>query len=207
MRLRGIEVDVSRYPLVVVRYGHQITDAEWSACAARIGELIRRGPFGMINDVRSGSVPSAVQRRTIITLYDENDRDVRAHFLASALVGESILLRGVLTALTWVRPAPHPMAIFATLPFVLGAAANVAGGYLTDAGVRKLGLRRGRTLIGTVCLATAAGRTGLVAGSYSFTAVVNDYLRGLPASNAVSFNVSAASPPPGGQAVPAGAAR
>ena len=115
VRLRGIEVDVSRYPLVVVRYGHQITDAEWSACAARIGELIRRGPFGMINDVRSGSVPSAVQRRTIITLYDENDRDVRAHFLASALVGGSILLRGVLTALTWVRPAPHPMAIFATL--------------------------------------------------------------------------------------------
>lgn len=115
MRLRGIEVDVSRYPLVVLRYGHQLTDADWSACAARVGELIRRGPFGMINDVRSGSVPSPVQRRMIIALYDENDRDVRAHVLASALVGESMLLRGVLTALTWVRPAPHPMAVFGTL--------------------------------------------------------------------------------------------
>ncbi|MEZ5355831.1 MAG: MFS transporter [Bryobacteraceae bacterium] len=48
------------------------------------------------------------------------------------------------------------MAIFSALPFVLGAAANLAGGFLSDASVRRFGLRRGRVLVGSSCLATAA---------------------------------------------------
>ena len=109
-------MDVSRHPLVVLRYGREYSDSDWSALITRMGELIRRGPFGCINDIRGGAVPSPVQRRTIATLYEENDADVRAHFLAGALVGDSLLLRGVLTAMNWLRPAPHPVAIFATVP-------------------------------------------------------------------------------------------
>ncbi len=48
------------------------------------------------------------------------------------------------------------MAIFSALPFALGAAANLAGGFISDAAVRKLGLRRGRAIVGSVCLAIAA---------------------------------------------------
>lgn len=48
------------------------------------------------------------------------------------------------------------MGLFSTLPFAVGAAANIAGGYVSDAAVRRLGLRRGRTIVGTVCLSTAA---------------------------------------------------
>jgi MFS family permease len=48
------------------------------------------------------------------------------------------------------------MGIFSALPFAVGAAANIAGGYVSDAAVRRLGLRRGRTIVGKVCLFTAA---------------------------------------------------
>lgn len=48
------------------------------------------------------------------------------------------------------------MAIFSSLPFMLGAAANLAGGFLSDASVRWFGLRRGRILIGSTCLSIGA---------------------------------------------------
>jgi MFS family permease len=48
------------------------------------------------------------------------------------------------------------MAVFASLPFLLGTVANLAGGHLSDFACRKLGPRRGRTIVGTVCLAVAA---------------------------------------------------
>jgi MFS family permease len=48
------------------------------------------------------------------------------------------------------------MALFSALPFVLGAAANLAGGFLSDASVRRFGLRRGRVVVGASCLGTAA---------------------------------------------------
>lgn len=48
------------------------------------------------------------------------------------------------------------MAIFSALPFVLGAAANLAGGFVSDAAVRRFGVRRGRVVVGATCLATGA---------------------------------------------------
>lgn len=48
------------------------------------------------------------------------------------------------------------MAIFASLPFLLGTAANLAGGFLSDASVRHFGVRRGRILVGSSCLAVAS---------------------------------------------------
>jgi hypothetical protein len=113
---RGIQLDRSRYPLVVLRFPREFTDAEFQAMTVSMSELFRSGPFGLINDTRGAPVPTAKQRRAIIQQYEENDRDIRTNFLACAVVGESALLRGVLTALNWVRPAPHPVEVFAGIP-------------------------------------------------------------------------------------------
>jgi MFS transporter, ACS family, glucarate transporter len=48
------------------------------------------------------------------------------------------------------------MAIFSALPFVLGTASNLAGGFVSDASVRRFGVRRGRVLVGSSCLAASA---------------------------------------------------
>ncbi|MBI3280511.1 MAG: MFS transporter [Acidobacteria bacterium] len=44
------------------------------------------------------------------------------------------------------------MGIFSTLPFVLGASANLMGGWLSDRLCRKYGLRKGRSVVGTAGL-------------------------------------------------------
>ncbi len=46
--------------------------------------------------------------------------------------------------------------LLASLPFIIGAAANIAGGFLSDALVRRLGLRWGRSGLGCAALAASA---------------------------------------------------
>jgi MFS family permease len=48
------------------------------------------------------------------------------------------------------------MAVFAALPFVLGAAGNLLGGFLSDRLSRRYGLSVGRRVLGSVCLAVSA---------------------------------------------------
>jgi nitrate/nitrite transporter NarK len=48
------------------------------------------------------------------------------------------------------------MAIFSALPFALGAAANLVGGFVSDASVHRFGVRRGRVIVGSTCLAAGA---------------------------------------------------
>ncbi len=48
------------------------------------------------------------------------------------------------------------MGVFSTLPFLLGAGANLLGGYLSDRFAKRFGLRQGRRLIGSASLALSA---------------------------------------------------
>lgn len=57
------------------------------------------------------------------------------------------------------------MAVFAALPFAVGAVSNVIGGYLCDFAVLKLGQRLGRTILGSTCL--TAGALLLILTSYT----------------------------------------
>jgi hypothetical protein len=110
---RGIELDLSRYPLVVVRMGSSYSGAEWDGMLRELVEIIRRGPFGALAVTRNAQMPNAVQRRSFIDMYEKNDRLTREHFLVLGVVGDSTILRGVITALNWLRPPPHPVQVFA----------------------------------------------------------------------------------------------
>lgn len=52
--------------------------------------------------------------------------------------------------------ASGEMAVFAALPFAVGAVSNVIGGYLCDFAVLRLGQRLGRTILGSTCLTAGA---------------------------------------------------
>lgn len=111
----SIEFDSSRYPLLIVQLGRTYSSAEWNQMLTDLIEIIKRGPFVAIADLRQAQMPNAVQRRSFIDMYETHDRLTRAHFRALGGVGDSVLLRGVITALNWLRPAPHPVEIFAGL--------------------------------------------------------------------------------------------
>jgi len=109
---RGIELDMSRHPLVIMRARASYTQAEWNQMMKGIIELIKEGPFGLINDTRGSPMPDALQRRSIAEMYTNHEASVRRNFLASGIVGSSSLVNGVLTALNWLKPPPHAVKVF-----------------------------------------------------------------------------------------------
>lgn len=112
---RGIELDRSRYPLVVMRAGEHYTQDDWDVLMRGMIQLIVSGPFGLINDTRGSSMPNAVQRRAVAQMYVDYEKQARAHLLASGIVGDSSLVNGILTALNWLKPPPHPVRVFSSI--------------------------------------------------------------------------------------------
>lgn len=115
MLSHGIDLDRSRHPLVLVRPTAHYTADDWEGLLRQLAELLKSGPFGLINDPRGSQLPNAAERRVLIQFYRAHDRELRAHLLAAAIVGQSKLIRGVLTALEWALPAPHPVKICGSL--------------------------------------------------------------------------------------------
>ena len=112
---RGIDLDRSRYPLVVMHASANYTQADWDQLMKGMVDLIRTAPFGLINDTRGSPMPDALQRRSIAEMYTDNEGHVRRNLLASGIVGHSNLVNGVLTALNWLKPPPHPVKVFLSI--------------------------------------------------------------------------------------------
>ena len=108
----GIVLDRSRYPLVVMHATAGYTQADWDRLMEGMVDLVRTGPFGLVNDTRGSPMPDALQRRSIAAMYEAHEAEVRRNFLASGIVGNSSVVNGVLTALNWLKPPPHPVKVF-----------------------------------------------------------------------------------------------
>jgi MFS family permease len=102
----------------------------------------------------------------------------RAPQLWLIMVMYSFYVWGSTFYLTWLHTylvkgrgfGEDEMKPFATLPFILGALANPLGGVLSDWLSRKLGLKVGRRLMGSTCLAIGATfllATALTTGRWS----------------------------------------
>ncbi len=91
------------------------TQADWDQLMRGMVELIKTAPFGLVNDTRGSPMPDALQRRSIAEMYTDHEGDVRRTFLASGIVASSSLVNGVLTALNWLKPPPHPVKVFRSI--------------------------------------------------------------------------------------------
>ena len=115
--LTGITVDNSRFPIVLVWFGRTYTDAEWTGSLAAIEELTKgTRKFVILNVSRPDMETPTARHRKVIA-------DWNAAYVASGrdtIVGwgsviESHVLRGVLTALTWVTTFPYERVSLSTL--------------------------------------------------------------------------------------------
>lgn len=112
-RLETIQVDESAWPVVVVRYPKVIEHGDFMRHLQRVVSFIkRREPWGMINDSRGAAHPNAKQRQAIATMYDDHEVAVREYWRGTAIIFDSQMIVGVLTALSWLRPPPHPFKAF-----------------------------------------------------------------------------------------------
>jgi hypothetical protein len=78
----------------------------------------RAAPFAIVLDLRRSSGLTPRQRKMITDRM--NHTDAVAPCVANALVFESAVLRGVLTALFWIRRPAYPCEVFRTLDDAIG---------------------------------------------------------------------------------------
>jgi hypothetical protein len=113
----AIEVDDSRWPLVVIRWPEaKITDADVDAfLATSRGHLARKERFVSLHDgVRATGLDG--KQRKVMADHVTAHRDALARWhVAAAIVVASPVLRGVITAVNWLAPPPFPQQTFATL--------------------------------------------------------------------------------------------
>lgn len=109
-----VHVDAAEWPVLRVTPPHQITDDEMQAFLAWYRELVlrRREPFALVLDLRrtSGMTP---RQRQMIT--DGMGGEESIYCRGTAMVFSSAVLRGILTAIFWIRKPRYPTRVFATV--------------------------------------------------------------------------------------------
>ncbi len=112
----AIEVDESRWPLVVIRWPAElISDESIDAFLTRgRAHLARRERFASLHDGVRASGLNGKQRRRMAEHVTENREALARYHAAAAIVAPSSLVRGIITAVNWVAPPPFPQETFAT---------------------------------------------------------------------------------------------
>jgi transcriptional regulator GlxA family with amidase domain len=105
----AIEFDDSSWPVVVCRAVGDSTDEDIRTYTSVLGEYLARGERHIvIVDARSGKSLSSKHRRFIAEWNKKNARALSLYRGAVLLVTPSSLLRGMITAVHWLFPAPFP---------------------------------------------------------------------------------------------------
>jgi hypothetical protein len=110
--VRAATIDVSAWPLVRIGL-YSVTPQLVDAFLTQLAEIAERGPFVTVADARASSAPDANLRRQLFAgLQRIHDR---GNWLAEAIVMDNPILRGIVTAYSWVRSVKAPLAVFSTV--------------------------------------------------------------------------------------------
>ncbi len=115
MPLAAIQVDDSRWPLVVMRLPIQLSvhDVEiFNSSVVRW--LERKERFGIVVDASGTTSIRSLHRKTLAHAAREHTEQLRLYCVAWGVVVTSPTLRGVATAIAWAAPPPMPLKLFAT---------------------------------------------------------------------------------------------
>lgn len=104
--------------MVEVRYPARVGVAELERVYDAIGAFLERGEdFAVIH--HPTSVLDAESRRYLAQRQKDQSPLSHLHMKAEAVVTMSAIIRGVVTALGWLYPHPHPIRIFSNTPEAL----------------------------------------------------------------------------------------
>jgi hypothetical protein len=111
-----LHVHFDQWPMLVTVVSGKLTDADVDVLTqANASALQRGGPIISMADITlMTAVPTALQRKTYASWRKDHFDALRRNVVAVAFViGERPLLRGGLTALSWLAPHPSPEGYFA----------------------------------------------------------------------------------------------
>ncbi len=107
--------DTHQYPLVYIAYPDAFSDEAWDDLIAQFDPLLdRKQPFGWVNDARTPHLPNARNRAALAAHHKKRAADYREWAKGAATVSQSRLVRGVITAIEWIHPAPFPHRLVST---------------------------------------------------------------------------------------------
>lgn len=111
-----IHIDESRWPLVVIEWpAGTITDADIEDFLRRSTAQLARGErFGSLHDGVRASGLDSKQRKRMSEHVNLSRALLRRWHVAAAIVADSAMVRGMITAINWVSPPPFPQKQFAT---------------------------------------------------------------------------------------------
>lgn len=117
MPAEGITVDDAHWPLVIVTFRSTASDADWRAMFERYEAFYaRRERFHVVNDgISFRAALSASQRKLIADAARAHEANSRRWVLGGATVVANTVMRGFVTAITWVAPPVYKLTIHATL--------------------------------------------------------------------------------------------
>lgn len=130
-----IRLDVSQFPVVVTTLVDAMEEAELSSYLDDFlaKTVAKRQPFVSIVDATQlHAMPSARARRTIADWENRHAEEGSRYNLGVAVISESALIRGAMTALQWLSPPRVPTVFVPTME----KAYAFAGERLATVGVR-----------------------------------------------------------------------
>jgi hypothetical protein len=141
-----IELDLESWPLVTVCPRGRPGEEQMRQFLADYREMEdqRAEPYVLVLDLRYCDKISPAQRKMLTDDMAEPGED--SHCKAMAMIFESKILRGILTAIFWVRRPPYPLSVFndskeanawALEQFASGNHKRLPGWYVQADGTRK----------------------------------------------------------------------
>ena len=109
-------VDERELPLLHLKYVGAYSDEELYALLRQVeGVLARPGKKVGIVDLTLADAGTAKQRRVHAEWIGAHKRELAREFAAAAIVTDSALIRGTVTAVFWIAPLPLPTHVAATV--------------------------------------------------------------------------------------------
>ncbi|HSC89002.1 MAG TPA: hypothetical protein VLC09_17090 [Polyangiaceae bacterium] len=115
-----LSFDESRWPLIVVTYPEDTTEAEFVEHLGKLSANIRRtaaaqSQTALIYDITSGYRAPARVRQQQADWMKANASQIKGHCAGIAFVMTSSLVRGALTAILWMSAMPTAYTVVATV--------------------------------------------------------------------------------------------
>jgi hypothetical protein len=116
MNVHGTEVDTDAWPLVIIRMGEKLGDPAIDCILGGMDQVVeRKAKFSLLMDCRNiRSFPDAKNRTRLGLYMKERTFAEAAYNCGNALITSSAIVRGVMTAMHWVRPPVTKHGFFAT---------------------------------------------------------------------------------------------
>ncbi len=114
----GIATDLAHWPIVIMTApARALSDLEFKAYLAWVEKYVtcHGETYAIVNDVRYAPAPSAAQRRLVAEQMERLKLVTKRHCAGNAMVFQSQLMRGIMTAIFWMAQPDYPTKVFATV--------------------------------------------------------------------------------------------